>query len=266
MTRPVETVIGFVGGRPVGRDLLDRRIAELRDGPSAAALPAPGTAEDRQLARWLTQVILTETLCEAEARARGLPPEPSESLDREPALASEAAGPLGRVAAVELGSVNAAAYAGSPWVRAMFAHVAATAAIPAGWVPGGRAGPVEVCHLVSHRLFPSRAEAVRARADELEPLGEVTLESLPSALAAALRSNPYGTLTGPVRDALGWHVAVASAQLDQPPERTPEAPVGAARRLAFARWLDEQRAAQVELVPGLEHPGDPRQPDNHHKH
>jgi len=34
----------------------------------------------------------------------------------------------------------------------------------------------------------------------------------------------------------------------------------------FARWLDELRAAKVELVPGLEHPGDPRQPDNHHKH
>jgi [acyl-carrier-protein] S-malonyltransferase len=40
----------------------------------------------------------------------------------------------------------------------------------------------------------------------------------------------------------------------------------AARRRAFARWLDDMRAKKVELVPGLEHPGDPRQPDNHHKH
>ncbi|MBF8187667.1 hypothetical protein ITP53_18375 [Nonomuraea sp. K274] len=42
--------------------------------------------------------------------------------------------------------------------------------------------------------------------------------------------------------------------------------IEAARRQAFARWLDEMRAMKVRLVPGLEHPGDPRQPDNHHKH
>ncbi|TYB59898.1 hypothetical protein FXF51_33375 [Nonomuraea sp. PA05] len=40
----------------------------------------------------------------------------------------------------------------------------------------------------------------------------------------------------------------------------------AARRKAFARWLDDLRARRVRLMPGLEHPGDPRQPDNHHKH
>jgi hypothetical protein len=40
----------------------------------------------------------------------------------------------------------------------------------------------------------------------------------------------------------------------------------AAQRQAFARWLDDLRAKKVKLVPGFEHPGDPRQPDNHHKH
>ena len=42
--------------------------------------------------------------------------------------------------------------------------------------------------------------------------------------------------------------------------------LGAARRRAFRRWLDERRAALVWLAPGYEHPGDPRQPDNTHKH
>lgn len=37
-------------------------------------------------------------------------------------------------------------------------------------------------------------------------------------------------------------------------------------RRAFARWLDDTRAKKVELVPELEHSGDPRQPDNHHRH
>lgn len=41
---------------------------------------------------------------------------------------------------------------------------------------------------------------------------------------------------------------------------------GAARRQAFRRWLDRRRAELVLLAPGYEHPGDPRQPDNTHKH
>ncbi|GLE51695.1 hypothetical protein ATCCBAA256_12750 [Mycobacterium montefiorense] len=41
---------------------------------------------------------------------------------------------------------------------------------------------------------------------------------------------------------------------------------GAARRRAFRMWLDARRSALVELAPGYEHPGDPRQPDNTHRH
>ena len=41
---------------------------------------------------------------------------------------------------------------------------------------------------------------------------------------------------------------------------------GAARRRAFRLWLQQRSAALVWLAPGYEHPGDPRQPDNTHKH
>ncbi|MCT7658254.1 DUF7158 domain-containing protein [Mycobacterium deserti] len=41
---------------------------------------------------------------------------------------------------------------------------------------------------------------------------------------------------------------------------------GAARRRAFRLWLDARCAAVVRLAPGYEHPGDPRQPDNTHRH
>ena len=41
---------------------------------------------------------------------------------------------------------------------------------------------------------------------------------------------------------------------------------GAARRRAFRLWLDQRRAELVWLAPGYEHPGDPRQPDNTHRH
>jgi [acyl-carrier-protein] S-malonyltransferase len=40
----------------------------------------------------------------------------------------------------------------------------------------------------------------------------------------------------------------------------------AARRRAFRVWLDQRRADLVHLEPGYEHPGDPRQPDNTHRH
>lgn len=242
-------MIGIVGGRPVSRDLLDRRVRELRDGPLRAALPAPGSSEDRQMHRWVAQVILTEELCAAEAVALGLAPVEGAPLDR--------------IAAVELGSINASAYNGSPWVRAMYEHVAASAEIPSGW----RAAPAPSAgarFIVRHRIFPDSVAAGRATVQDLEPLGAIELGSLPSAIADALRRQPYGELAGPVRDALGWHVATA----EPAPAPGREAPdlVGPARRRAFAQWLDRLRAEKVELVPGLEHPGDPRQPDNHHKH
>jgi [acyl-carrier-protein] S-malonyltransferase len=41
---------------------------------------------------------------------------------------------------------------------------------------------------------------------------------------------------------------------------------GAARRRAFRLWLDARCAELVELAAGYEHPGDPRQPDNTHRH
>ncbi|MEU8247087.1 hypothetical protein [Nonomuraea sp. NPDC048916] len=298
-------MIGWVGGRAIPRERLDRRIGELRGGPLAGALPTPGSSEDRQLARWMAQVILTEALCEDEGAARGLAPVEG--------------GPLDRVAAVELGSINASAYNGSPWVRAVFEDVTAAVDVPPEWRRPGlpdprttetppapdprttetrpapvprptparrapearraeassvperppalaRTGAGAERFAVWHGLFRDRARAAEATAGDLEPLGAVTLGSLPAAIARALRAAPEGALVGPVEDPLGWHVAIARPEPVPPPERADDLPEGAARRRAFARWLDQQRAERIRLVPGLEHPGDPRQPDNHHKH
>ena len=73
---------------------------------------------------------------------------------------------------------------------------------------------------------------------------------------AAARPDRYGwrapSLVGPplgeVRAAIADHLRAA------------------ARRRAFRLWLDARRAALVRLAPGYEHPGDPRQPDNTHRH
>ena len=73
---------------------------------------------------------------------------------------------------------------------------------------------------------------------------------------AAGRRDRHGWLSpSPVSPPLGEVRAAIAAHLR-----------AAAQRRAFRIWLDERRAALVELAPGYEHPGDPRQPDNTHRH
>ncbi|TDC99705.1 DUF7158 domain-containing protein, partial [Nonomuraea diastatica] len=202
-------MIGWVDGRPISRKLLDERLTALREGPLSAALPVPGTSEDRQLARWLTQVILTEALCESTATGLGLRPQEKPPLDR--------------LAAVELGSINAAAYNGSPWVRAMFDHITADVTTPSEWRRRPSPDPAfPARHLVRHRLFSDRERACEASPADLEPLGPITLDSLPAAIAEALQTHPHTTLVGPIEDGLGWHVAIAT------PVTTPSLPAHSA--------------------------------------
>jgi [acyl-carrier-protein] S-malonyltransferase len=245
--------LGYVDGRPVPRADLERRLAAMRAGPRSATLPVPGGPEDRQLARWLAQVILTEVLCAAEADARGL------VLDGRPQVR------LAARDAVELGSITAAAYRHHAAVRAVCAAVTA----------GVDVAPDEVRRYWAEVARPAPATwLLRHRLDDGPPslLGPAGAHDLPAALVDALvGASPGDTVTAV--DRLGWHEAQV---LDVLPERAAhferDAPalrrdlLAAAGRRAFAGWLDRARADRVRLVPGLEHPGDPHQPDNHHRH
>lgn len=65
----------------------------------------------------------------------------------------------------------------------------------------------------------------------------------------------------------GWRgPALAGPPLEQVRAAVTEHLLGAARRRTFRVWLDARREALVHLAPGYEHPGDPRQPDNTHRH
>ena len=65
----------------------------------------------------------------------------------------------------------------------------------------------------------------------------------------------------------GWRTAIVEAPpLNAVRSLIAEHLRGAARRRAFRLWLDSRRAELVRLAPGYEHPGDPRQPDNTHRH
>ncbi|OBF15981.1 malonyl CoA-ACP transacylase [Mycobacterium kubicae] len=202
------TVVAMVAGAPIAEAEIDAREAALRSGPRAAALPASGTSEGRQLRRWLTQLIVTERVVAAEFAARGLSASaaPSES-ELLPDL----------TARMEMGSVAAAALA-DPRARALF--VSLTAAV----------------HVTTEQVAAYHARN-------------------------PLRFAPPRTLGH------GWRAPAATAPpLDRAGPLIAEHLLGVARRRVFRDWLDARRAALVQLAPGYEHPGDPRQPDNTHRH
>ncbi|MGW3039722.1 DUF7158 domain-containing protein [Kitasatospora sp. NPDC001159] len=105
--------LGLLDGHPLPRTALDERLAALRNAPRSTALPQPGSSEDRQLIRWVAQVLLTEVLCEVVAAERELP------------VTEDGPARLDQQAAVELGSITAAAYEGSAAVRAVYEAVTA---------------------------------------------------------------------------------------------------------------------------------------------
>ncbi len=77
--------------------------------------------------------------------------------------------------------------------------------------------------------------------------------------------NPLRFAAG-VTGARGWHHPGPPPSLQQVRPAITEHLLAAARCRAFRNWLDARRADLVRLAPGYEHPGDPRQPDNTHRH
>jgi [acyl-carrier-protein] S-malonyltransferase len=197
-----------VDGVAVPVDEVDAREARLRDGPLAAALPAAGTSEGRQLRRWLTQLIVTERVVAAQAAALGVT---GQDAPGEAELLPDA------TARLEIGSIAAAALS-DPCARALFARITAAVDVSDDDVAG------------YHARNPLRF--------------------------AATDADPHG-----------WRApAVAAPPLHEVRAVIADHLRAAARRRAFRVWLDERRAELVQLAPGYEHPGDPRQPDNTHRH
>lgn len=64
----------------------------------------------------------------------------------------------------------------------------------------------------------------------------------------------------------GWWSEPVAPALAQVRDQVAAHLTAAARRRAFRISLEQLRAELVRLAPGFEHPGDPRQPDNTHRH
>ena len=76
----------------------------------------------------------------------------------------------------------------------------------------------------------------------------------------------FATGTRGTRRPRGWQNPAPPPSLQQVRTAITEHLLAAAQRRAFRNWLDTRRADLVKLAPGFEHPGDPRQPDNVHRH
>ncbi|MCV7152475.1 DUF7158 domain-containing protein [Mycolicibacterium pyrenivorans] len=105
-----------------------------------------------------------------------------------------------------------------------------------------------------------------------QPLGRAVFARVTATVAvsdAAVREyhcrNPFRFATRPaVRG--GWHGAQERPELDEVRPLVTAHLLAAARRREYRRWLDSRCADVVALAQGYEHPGDPRQPDNTHRH
>ncbi|MDT5036336.1 MAG: [acyl-carrier-protein] S-malonyltransferase [Micromonosporaceae bacterium] len=113
MTDTSTEVAAWVGGRPIPVALITERLAALRAGPYAARLPHPGTADWRNLRRWLVQAVTTEAVIEHEAAERGITTDLSDGPPRPVTLAE----------ALRVGGVTAAIVASHPRARALRRHV-----------------------------------------------------------------------------------------------------------------------------------------------
>ncbi|MFF1396948.1 hypothetical protein ACFVZD_24475 [Streptomyces sp. NPDC058287] len=184
-------VAARVGDRTFTEDEVEARVARLRRGPLAPRLPRPGTADARNLRRWVVQVMTYEAVVEAEAAKLDLPPRPLHSKDG-----------LSLVEALGMGGVTAAVLASLPVAPAVRARVTADVAVPE---------PAVRDYYVRNRdLHPGPYEAER-------PAIEHEL-----------------------------HRAAADRH--------------------FALWLERRHAESVTLMPGYEHPADPRHADATHRH
>jgi [acyl-carrier-protein] S-malonyltransferase len=232
------TVIGWVDGEPLSRTALDERLAVLRAGRGAAALPAPDSREGRQLVRWTAHVLFTEQLCTSWAQQHGLAVAVPLELDA--------------LGAVQLGSITSAAWRTEPAVSAVYRAVIDDDAEPPR-PPTRRQWLLRVA---------TAATPEAALAAEPVSIGWSTLADLPLAIADAARD---GT-SAPVASGGMWQVVVVDKVDVLPIVGPPSVRRSGMALRAFARWLDEQRARSVRVADGFEHPGDPGQPDNTHQH
>jgi [acyl-carrier-protein] S-malonyltransferase len=250
------TTVAWVRDSPIELSEVDVREGALRTGPVASTLPRAHSSEGRQLRRWVVQVLVAERLVRLEAEARGLTPEDAPDLIE---LAPDRAAMLG------LGSVAADVLTRNPLARAVFVAVTAEVRVSEVDIERFYAANPERFLVAEHRVV--RHDAVD------RPLRTLRRGEWTGPVEDAVFAAEVGAVVGPIVDPLGSHTLVVE---EVRPARTRSLAecraeieahlVAGARRRAFTAWLDRHAATTVRLAHGYEHPGDPGQPDNTHRH
>lgn len=279
-------IAAVVGERVMTVAEVDHRLRLLRSGPLAARLPAPGTAEGRNLRRWLVQVMVAEILAGQEAARLGLPPEPPEPSELpEPPASTTSARPTEPSASPARSGRPAPHRVAEDAARAVLTLAGAlrtggVAAAVLATEPAARA----VCWALTAESTPSEEDArdyYRRNLDRfttpetrwVRPFGPVRRGEMTGPLEDAVFAAREGETVGPIEGPGGpWTLVVERIEAAR---REPYEAVRALIRAelaeregerAFARWLDARQAGCVRLTPGHEHPADPAQPDAGHRH
>jgi [acyl-carrier-protein] S-malonyltransferase len=232
---------------------VERAVTDLRAGPWADRLPPDGSAEGRNLRRWLVQVLTTRAVVEREAAARGLTA----------TAADGPAAPLTLPVALATGGVAAAVLAAMPLARALRRTVTAGVAVPEAEVRAYYDRNRD-----RYTVAERRAVSLARDGGDLRPIGLVRRGELPGPLEEAVFAAAEGETVEPA----GWSARVdriesggvlAYGQVAGDIRATLTA---AAQDRAFTTWLESRHAATVTLHPGYEHPADPSHADATHKH
>ncbi|MET9383351.1 hypothetical protein ABZY09_20320 [Streptomyces sp. NPDC002928] len=108
-----------VGARAVTEDEVQARVTALRRGPLATRLPRPGTADARNLRRWVVQLLTYEAVIEDAAATMGL-------VTEQPHRRRE----FNLSAALSTGGVTAAVLASLPVAMAVYDRITAHITVP----------------------------------------------------------------------------------------------------------------------------------------
>jgi [acyl-carrier-protein] S-malonyltransferase len=262
----------WVDGVPVAAADVLAEVERLRSGPAGTRLPRDGTADGRQLRRWVAQRVVVRRLLDAECAARGLDPASAPPLRPDPSL---------------LGTATADVLTVSRAARAVYAAVVADVGVPERDVRAAydRDRPTRPERWTVRQAFsrgapPTALPPTGTATDPATLLPEVRAAVLPGVArrradepVEGTRDDPPPDGPVPVRSSLGWHLVAVDEVRPAGPvpyeevrDELAAALTGRARQTAFARWLDAQVAGRVRLAPGFEHPADPANPDATHRH
>jgi [acyl-carrier-protein] S-malonyltransferase len=230
--------VATVAGRRISVARLEERAAEVRRGPRGRHLPPGFGPEWQSLRRWIVQELVTEEVLAHEARLAGLP---------------DSVGLVQRV--------TAGVTVPEDDMRAYYERNADLYS---------RSESRRIRHVLADDEVAARDAARRIG---VAPELDVRRGELAGPLEDAIFAATIGSIVGPIRTELGWHVARVEGTTPASVVPYTEARTAieaelltAARSRAFDAWLDGRRKALAVVEPEFAHPGDPVHGMPSHRH